>query len=253
VAERTAELTAANEMLTAQIARRERAEEDRRELLRRLATAQEDERRRVAVELHDQMGQLLVALALGLKAVELAIPDNGPAMARLLEVKHITHMIDQEVHQLAWELRPAVLDDLGLVAALTTYVEEWAARSGVAADFVSIGLETERIPLAGETALYRVVQEALTNVLRHARAKRVSVVLQRTPDGATVVVEDDGTGFDPEGPSRPGRLGLLGMQERVELVGGTLTVESVPGNGTTVIAQVPVPAAGGAQIREPED
>jgi signal transduction histidine kinase len=116
----------------------------------------------------------------------------------------------------------------------------------VAVDFHTAGLDRDRLPPAVETALYRVVQEALTNVLRHARARHVSLVLQRTPDGVAAVVEDDGGGFDPAAaPPAAGRLGLLGMRERVELVGGTLTVESAPGDGTTVIARVPVPAAGG--------
>jgi signal transduction histidine kinase len=249
VAERTAELAAANASLRAEIGARGAAEASRRELLRRLATAQEDERRRIARDLHDQMGQLLTALGLGLKALEDATPDPSPARPHLARLRDLTDLIGREAHQLALELRPTALDDLGLQAALANYAEGWPARSGVELDFHAAGPDTGRLPEAAETALFRVVQEALTNVLRHAGARRVSLVLQRSAGQAVAVVEDDGVGFDAESETAPagggGRLGLLGMRERVALVGGTLTVESAPGRGTTVIARVPLPAGGG--------
>ncbi len=253
VAERTAELVAANASLRAEIGTREAAEADRRELLRRLVTAQEDERRRIARDLHDQMGQLVAALGLGLKAFEDANPDLSPARPLLVRLRELTDLIGREVHHLALELRPTALDDLGLQTALATYAEAWSERSGVEIDFQAAGLDTGRLPEAAETALYRVVQEALTNVLRHAGARRVSLVLQRLPGQAVAVVEDDGVGFDAEAVTVPagdgGRLGLLGMRERMALVGGTLTVESAAGRGTTVIARVPLPA-GGSEGRE---
>ena len=242
VAERTAELAAANASLRAEIGIREAAEADRRELLRRLGTAQEDERRRIARNLHDQMGQLLTALGLGLKALDNATPDPSPARPHLARLRELTDRIGREFHQLALDLRPTALDDLGLQTALANYAEAWAERSGVEVDFESAGPDTARLPEAAETALYRVVQEALTNVLRHAGARRVSLVLQWSPRQAVVVVEDDGVGFDAESVTAPaGRLGLLGMRERVALVGGTLTIESSPGRGTTIIACVPLP------------
>jgi PAS domain S-box-containing protein len=248
VAERTAELAAANASLRDEIGTRESAEADRRELLRRLATAQEDERRRIARDLHDQMGQLLTALGLGLKAVQDVIPDLSPARPLLARLRELTDLIGREIHHLALQLRPTALDDLGLQSALATYAEAWSERSGVEIDFQAAGLDTGRLPEAAETALYRVVQEALTNVLRHAGARRVSLVLQRLPRQAVAVVEDDGVGFDAESVTGPaeagGRLGLLGMRERLSLVGGTLTVESTTGRGTTVIARVPLPAGG---------
>jgi signal transduction histidine kinase len=244
VAERTAELAATNAALTAEIGMREAAEADRRELLLRLGTAQEDERRRIARELHDQLGQLLTALGLGLKAIEAATPDPSPARPQLARLRELTNQISREVHQLAVDLRPTALDDLGLQAALASYAEAWSERSGVAVDFQSTVPDAERLPGASETALYRVVQEALTNVLRHAKARRVSLVLQWSSDQAVVVVEDDGVRFDADSvttPARDGRrLGLLGMRERVALVGGTLTIESSPGRGTTIIACVPL-------------
>jgi PAS domain S-box-containing protein len=247
VRERTAELAQANETLSSAIAARERAEAARRDVVRRLATAQEDERRRIARELHDQIGQYLAALGLGLKALETAAPEASSADQQLRHLRGLTDLIGTEVHNLALEIRPTALDDLGLSAALSTYAEEWATRSGVKVDFQNAGVDGERLPPAVETAVYRVVQEAMTNVLRHARAGRVSLVLQRTSQGVVAVVEDDGQGFDPAAASQAtGRLGLLGMRERVELVDGHLTVESVPGGGTTVIARIPCRGTGEA-------
>jgi signal transduction histidine kinase len=249
VAERTAELAAANASLRAEIARRERAEADRRDLLRRLTTAQEDERRRIARELHDSMGQHLAALGLGLKAVKDATPDPSPARDRLQQLQALTGLMGREAHNLALELRPTALDDLGLESALANYAEGWSERSGVGVDCHTVGSDGDRLPAPVETALYRVAQEALTNVLRHAQARRVSLVLQRSPGQVVMVVEDDGVGFDAEAVTAPagdgGRLGLVGMRERLALVGGTLAVESAPGRGTTVIARVPLPAGEG--------
>jgi PAS domain S-box-containing protein len=251
VRERTAELAHTNGVLTDEITRREQAEADRRELQQRLTTAQEDERRRIARELHDQMGQHLTALGLGLKVVKDATPDPSPTRERLQGLQTLTDLIGREIHQLALELRPTALDDLGLQAALANYAEGWAERSGIEVDFHGAGLDGVRLPVLIETTLYRVVQEALTNTLRHSGAQRVSVVLQRSPGQVSAVVEDDGRGFDSDGAQAvtgtDQRLGLLGMRERVALVGGTLTVESDIGRGTTVIARVPLP------IRDEED
>jgi PAS domain S-box-containing protein len=242
VQERTADLGKLNASLTAEIGRREEAEADRRDLQQRLTTAQEDERRRIARELHDQMGQHLTALGLGLKVVKDETPNPSPARDRLQSLQTLTSLIGREIHHLALELRPTALDDLGLGAALANYVEGWSERAGIEADFHATGLEGDRLPAEIETALYRVVQEALTNVLKHAEARRVSVILLRTAGQISAVVEDDGRGFDLDGGSNfPGnRLGMLGMRERCEQVGGSLTVESTPGRGTTIISRVPV-------------
>ena len=249
VAERTAELEAANESLRAEIVTREAAEADRRELLLQLGTAQENERRRIARDLHDQMGQHLTALALGLKVVKDASPDPSASRDRLVELQTLTDQIGREVHVLALELRPTVLDDLGLKTALANYADAWAERSGIAVDFQSAGLEGGRLPATIETAFYRVVQEALTNVLKHGQAKRVSVVLQDAAGHVAAVVEDDGRGFDADrdsnGTGATQSLGILGMRERMELVGGTLTIDSAPGRGTSVIARVPLPVPDG--------
>jgi signal transduction histidine kinase len=243
IRERTAELIRANEVLTDEVARRERSEADRRNLHLLLTTAQEDERRRIARELHDEMGQHLTVLSFGLKVAKDETPDPSPARDRLQSLQTLTGVIGREIHELALKLRPTSLDDLGLLAALANYAEAWSVRSGVEIDFHATGLDDNRLPAPVETALYRVVQESLTNVIKHSKARRVSVVLFRSADSVSAVVEDDGRGFDPDSCINSimgNRLGLLGMQERATLLGGSLTVESVPGRGTAILARVPL-------------
>jgi PAS domain S-box-containing protein len=244
VRERTAELARANASLTAEIEARNRAEVARQDLLRQLATSQEDERRHFARELHDRMGQHLTAISLGLKSLKDTMPEPSSGRKRLQRLQELTDVIGREVHQLALQLRPTALDDLGLHTALMNYAEEWSSRSEVEVDFHSTGLERQRLPVPIETAVYRIVQEALTNVLKHARARHVSLILQRSPEQMLAVLEDDGKGFESDGDipvaSNGGRLGMLGMRERAELVGGTLTVESTPGRGTAVFIRVPL-------------
>jgi signal transduction histidine kinase len=241
VGERTAELSRLNRELQAEVAEHRKAEAARAELLRRLVTAQEEERRRLSRELHDHMGQYLGAMMLRLKMLQPLATGQEPARANLRQLQELTGQLVDEVQHLSWELRPAALDDLGLQAALQNYTEKWSERSGVAADFYGSGLERQRLQPEVETAIYRIVQEALTNVLKHAEARRVSVIVERRRDRVIVIVEDDGKGFDAEAAPGAGRgLGLLGMRERVALVGGTLNLESEPGGGTTVRLRVPV-------------
>jgi PAS domain S-box-containing protein len=255
VAARTAELAATNEELRRQIDERLRAEEARRELTRRLVVAQEEERRRISRELHDQTGQHLTAFALSLRALEDAYPPDDGARPLLSRLRAVADELARDLHRMAVDLRPTSLDDLGLVASLAAYVEAWAERSGVRADFHATGFDAGRLPGAAETALYRIVQEALNNTAKHGAAKRVSVLLTRLPDGAArLIVEDDGSGFDAdratassdEIPVGGRRLGLLGMKERAILLGGTLTVESAPGEGTTVYVRLPAQDRGDA-------
>jgi PAS domain S-box-containing protein len=228
------------------ISERKRAEEEARrtELLRRLAAAQEEERRRIARELHDQMGQHLAALGLGLEALK----DNPHDHARLGRLQELAAELGREVHNLALELRPTALDDLGLVAALQNYLERWSERSGIDVDFHGSNLDSRRLPPQVETNLYRIVQEALTNVLRHAAATSVSLVIERKPDHLLAIVEDNGCGFDAAAAQAASdigaRLGLLGMSERAAAVGGTLQVESAPESGTTLYLRVPLSSEG---------
>jgi signal transduction histidine kinase len=219
---------------------RKRAEAARDELLRRLVTLQEDERRRVARELHDSIGQLLTALALAVDATRKSAPLPSAAEGKLAEVQSLSEELGRTVRDLIFQLRPTALDDGGLCVALGQHVAEWSARTGIVVDYEATAVQVERLPSEMETAVYRIVQEALTNVARHARAHWVSVVVSAHAGQVTVAVEDDGIGFDPEAPIPPGKLGFIGMRERAALVGGSLDVESSPGGGTTVLARFPL-------------
>ncbi|HEY1563886.1 MAG TPA: GAF domain-containing protein [Gaiellaceae bacterium] len=205
--------------------------------LRRVVTAQELERRRLARELHDETGQALTSILLGLKPLEEALA-NQPARAALAELRDHVVAALQNVRRLAVELRPAVLDDFGLVPALERLTESLADQTGVRVDFHS-ALGTTRLESEVETALYRVVQESLTNIVKHAQAQNVSVSVARRESGVAAVIEDDGAGFDPRATQEDG-VGLLGMRERLALLNGRLEIESRPGAGTTVVAEVPL-------------
>jgi PAS domain S-box-containing protein len=226
------------------ITERVRAREARMQLQFRLLAAREEERRRISRELHDQMGQHLPALMLGLKALR-GTGQNGPtADDRLQQLQELAERIAHDTHRLSRDLRHAALDDFGLHFVLSGYVEEWSEHCGISVDFHSTGFDEDgRLPPHFEITLYRIVQEALNNVVKHAQAEHVSLILERGREGVCIVVEDDGKGFDVEAvrntPISERRLGLLGMQERVELVGGALEVESAPGAGTTVAARIP--------------
>jgi signal transduction histidine kinase len=206
-----------------------------RDALRRIVEAQEAERRRLARELHDETGQALTSILLGLKALEekLAADDSRAAVGGLRDLVVSTL---QDVRRLAVELRPTALDDFGLVAALERLTQSFAEQSKIPVDFQST-LPPERLPEEVETALYRIVQESLTNVIKHAHATRVSVLLTRKKGSVAAVVEDDGRGFDPAAVP-DGGFGLVGMRERVAALGGRLELES-GGRGTTVAAEVP--------------
>jgi len=208
-----------------------------RDAVRRVVQAQELERRRLARELHDETGQALTSILLGLKPLEEALA-NHPARAGLAELREHVVSALQDVRRLAVELRPAVLDDFGLVPALERLTDGFAEQSDVRVDFHSALGET-RLPSEVETALYRVVQEALTNIVKHADARNISVSIARRESGVAAVIEDDGSGFDPRAARDEG-VGLLGMRERLALIDGRLEIESRPGAGTTVVAEVPL-------------
>ncbi len=220
-----------------------RKEAVRRELLHKAITAQEEERRRIARELHDEAGQALAALLVSLRLMENA-PSLEEARAQVARMREVVNQTLDEIRALAWELRPSVLDDLGLVPALVRYIQSCRSRFGMEIDLEMVGLDQVRLPWEVETALYRIVQEALTNAARHAGAQHVSVILEQRGNRALLIVEDDGEGFDMAevraSAQARGRLGLYGMEERASLVGGHLTVESAPGSGTTVVVEVPL-------------
>ncbi len=208
-------------------------------LSRRLVEVQESERRHIARELHDEAGQALVSLRYGLRLLEREIGEGGNVTERVAElVQRIDAVIDS-LRRLAADLRPVSLDHLGLDAALRQYSRSAGSELGLAVRFKARGFTSERLPAVVETDLYRVVQEAMTNVARHARATRVDVLVERRGDRVMVMVEDDGVGFAPDQVQGGDHFGLLGLRERAEALGGTLTLESAPGAGTTVVVEVP--------------
>jgi signal transduction histidine kinase len=245
VRERTAELTQANQELHAEMAKREQAQAAHSFALRRLVEAQETERSRISRELHDQMGQELTALKLALNVLKQELPAASPARNGAGRLEQLANSLMGNVHRLAWELRPAILDDFGLPLALRRYAAEWAERTRITLDFHGDAGDSRRLAPNAETMLYRIAQEALTNVVRHARATRVSVLLEDRPDHKLLIIEDDGQGFDLEAAlTNPGGrcLGLLGMQERIMLIGGTMNIETGQGRGTTLFVRVPLAA-----------
>ncbi len=216
--------------------RRER-EALRRQLLEKVITTQEDERRRIARELHDSTSQNLTSLIVGLRIMETHCAQCA-AKAKASDLRQVaSHTLD-EVHDLSMRLRPRVLDDLGLAAALERLVSEWQARYKIPVDDV-IQL-SERLPGEIETAIYRIVQEALTNIARHAQAHSASILVERRGDIVRAIVEDNGIGFNINTNQGERHLGLLGMRERAELLNGTLTVESVPEHGTSIFIEIPL-------------
>jgi len=168
-------------------------------------------------------------------------PDRSPAKWR--ELRATAEQVGREIHQLASELRPVALDALGLSRALAGYLDTWAERSGISVDFLSSGIDEPRLPRMVETTLYRIVQEAMNNIYKHAGARSVSVSIERRADIVLGIVEDDGAGFDPDSvqSGEPQHLGIAGMSERATSVGGSLTIESSVDGGTTVRVKLPVP------------
>jgi signal transduction histidine kinase len=238
VKSRTAKLVQSNKKL-----RREMAE--REALRRKLLDAQEEERRRIARELHDQMGQNLTALNVGLKSL-LDRQSRSGLDSRVQRLQELATQTARDLHRVAVELRPAALDDLGLVKAIRALVDSWSTRCGIDVDFEPGQYESAGVSSEIETIIYRIIQEALNNVAKHSGATRVALVLRRTAEHVHAIIEDDGRGFDAQVLSQPGngsgRLGLLGIQERLGLVGGTLNVESAPDCGATLIVRIPIPS-----------
>jgi PAS domain S-box-containing protein len=237
------------------VTERKRAEEDRERyaarlqaLSRRLVEVQEEERRHLARELHDEIGQLLTGLKSALEAGAAAPPEA--ARAKLGEARVLADEALTRVSELSFDLRPALLDHLGLLPALRWLVERYTAATGVHVNFQHAGLDRRFAPEL-ETAAYRIVQEALTNVARHARVREAAVRLWLDANHLAVQVEDQGVGFDPDAVRAAGRFnGLTGMHERVLLLGGRWALESAPGDGTQVLAELPLAGHTGTKIVE---
>lgn len=209
----------------------------RRQLLEKVISTQEDERRRIARELHDSTSQNLTSLIVGLRIMETNCAQCA-SQSKATDLRNVASKTLDEVHDLSMRLRPRVLDDLGLSAALERLVSEWQARYKIPVD-VAIQLG-ERLPGDMETAIYRIVQETLTNVARHAQAKSASILVERHGDMVRAIVEDDGVGFDTKASQGERHLGLLGMRERAELLNGTVTIESSLEHGTSVFIEIPL-------------
>jgi signal transduction histidine kinase len=207
-------------------------------LSRRLVEVQEHERRYVARELHDEAGQALTSLMIQLKLLQRDAADPDRVQAGIAELMGEVEAVMENLHRLAMDLRPASLDHLGLIAALDQYCQTLAQQHTIQVAFEVMGIEGRVAPKV-ETALYRIVQEALNNVIRHGQATRVDVLLERRGDRIVAIIEDDGRGFDPETAAGPDRLGLVGIQERAMALGGSLTIESSPSEGTAIFVEVP--------------
>lgn len=243
VEQRTHELSVTNAALNQEMQVRAAVERQRTDLLRRIVTSQEDERRRIARDIHDQLGQRVTALRLQIASIDDKLSDNPIIGSKMELLKRTAVRLDSEVSFLSWALRPAALDDLGLPAAAKAFIEDWSHNYMIASEFNLRGFTDNRIRAEAETHLYRIMQEALNNVVKHANATHVSILLEWNENDVMMIVEDNGKGFsvddiDSHRENQNG-FGLSGMRERATLLGGELQIESVPEIGTTVYVRVP--------------
>jgi signal transduction histidine kinase len=261
--QRSVDLTASNWQLQQEILQRKSAEESLKKseqhysrlleqsrhmqeqlrlLSRQLLSAQEEERKMISRELHDQIAQTLTGINIRLASLKTESTLNTKGLQK--KISSTQRLVEKSVdivHRFARELRPTVLDDLGLIPALHSFMKSFARRTGIRTSLTAFAA-VERLDTAKRTVLFRVAQEALTNVARHAQAGRVEVNIQKLPDCICMKIKDDGKSFNVERTLHANggkRLGLLGMRERLEMVGGKFVVESSPGKGTTVLAQIP--------------
>lgn len=218
-------------------------DEIRTQLLQKLITAQEDERKRIARELHDETSQSLSSFLLGLKLIE-GSKDLEQVKERTGELRELVSQTLNDIHNLALELRPTILDDLGLLAAVERYIASITEKTGIEIDLQVLGLEKISLRPEVETAVYRIIQEALTNVVKYAQAESISILVERQGSHLIVIIEDDGIGFDLNKLQEPSleykHLGIFGMEERASIVGGSFSIESEPGIGTTVYFRLPL-------------
>ncbi len=219
-----------------------RTQEQLRQLTHEVLFVAEEERKNISRELHDIVAQTLTGINIGLAALKAGAAANTKDLQqKITRTQRLVEESVEVVHRFARELRPAVLDDLGLIPALHSFLKSFTERTGIRAHLKAFA-GVERLNTDRRTVLFRVAQEALTNVARHARASRVEVSIEKLPDGFRMKVHDDGKSFNVErtiNAKGRKRLGLLGMKERVERVGGHFNVESAPGKGTTLVARVP--------------
>lgn len=240
---RLLESRATARQLMEQTKRRAAAEADVLQVLRQTMTEQEAERQRIAREMHDNLGQSVTLVQLGLDSIVRTAPAHSEIADKAASLKRITHDMSRSLHRIAWEVRPTALDALGLEDAIGQLVAEWEPHCSLTFD-LHFGIGDRRLPPDVESALYRVIQEGITNVVRHAHATRVGVILETRGSELICIVEDDGCGVPEVEAGAAGkssrRLGLLGMRERLALVNGTVELESHPEKGTALFARVPL-------------
>jgi PAS domain S-box-containing protein len=238
--ERTTEFNETYKILTLEAAKRERDSILHSALVRRVMITQEDERKRIARDLHDQLGQKLTALRLRMASLKAEIEQNEKLQSRLDLLEELANDIDSDVSFLASELRPATIDELGLETTLENFIKEWSRQFDVEAEFNLARSERKRLASVVEINLYRITQEALNNIAKYARASVVKVDLFDVDHSVSLTVEDDGVGFDPDEDRGEDRgLGLAGMGERAAILRGKLQIESAKGKGTKIHVQVP--------------
>ncbi|MBM3133357.1 MAG: sensor histidine kinase, partial [Chloroflexi bacterium] len=213
------------------------------ELLRKIILIQEEERKRIARGLHDEISQSLTGLAFNLEAVLTALPEeDGETRGKLEEIKALSIKMLEEIHRVIYQLRPSLLDDLGLVAAVEWLADNYLQEAGITVFFKTTGTERTLAP-ESQIALFRIAQEAITNIVRHSSAESVSIAVEFKKKAVAIHIEDDGKGFNAEeilGSRETDRgLGLLGMKERAELLEGRLSIDSSPGRGTKIDVELP--------------
>jgi PAS domain S-box-containing protein len=240
VTARTSELARTNAALEEEVRQRREGQEQINALFGRLVSVQEDERRRIARDIHDELGQQITALRLSMELLRTNIADNAPAAKQVERTTQLAEEIDRSIDSLSSELRPPSLDDLGLAAALDHLLKGWSERTGVAAELAVPENDARRLPEDIEVNLYRVTQEALHNVVKHAQATRVSVELH-VGEETVLVISDNGLGFDPvRARVDSDGFGLISMRERAALIGGKLDIESAPQAGTSIVVCIPI-------------
>lgn len=239
---RTAELLQANERLRNELAKNQRSNRERQALLRRFVSVQEEERQRIAHELHDQVGQLASALRFGLAGL-IQVRDRPEQLQQELgRLQTVAAQLDSKIDRIVLELQPIRLTNLGLHSAIEQQIDQWAAHTGLTIEFQTTGASDQKLPAEVELTIYRIIQEALNNSIKHAAASCVSVIINQLPHQIHAIVEDDGAGFDMQALSQASDpyLGLISMQERASFVNGTVTIESVPARGTAVFIRIPL-------------
>lgn len=240
VGERTSGQGEAIRSLRLEMAANRRKDVLRQRLMQKVINTQEDERKRISRDIHDHLGQEMTALRLQLQAFREQLGNDAKLTERFDKVMETAENLDSAIDFIAWELRPAALEEIGLEAAINKYVRNWSNQFQAKAEVLAKIASDKRLPLEIEVNLYRIVQEALNNIAKHAKASNVGILLEKPEDKIVLIIEDDGVGFDiEENINKNQGLGLIGMGERAALVNGEIEIESAIGNGTTIYVRVP--------------